>query len=90
METELLVRPVKIPNEGLKRVKLPEQILRGGAASAEGKEIYRKLERFSSNNQGKERQQTSNSPQKTPGPTGVGKYLKADLFLCELNGSFSM
>ena len=90
METELLVWPVKIPNEGLKRVQLPEQILRGGAARAEGKEIFRKLERFSSNNQGGAWQQTSNSPQKTPGLAGVGKYLKADLFLCELIGSFSM
>ncbi len=31
---ELRVRPVEIPDEGLKSVKLPEEVLRGGAPVA--------------------------------------------------------
>ncbi len=32
---ELRVRPVEIPDEGLKSVQLPEEVLRGGAPVAE-------------------------------------------------------
>ena len=44
MKAKLRVRPVKVTDEGLESVQLPEQIFRGGAARAEYNKVFKPTE----------------------------------------------